>query len=68
MRWVRNGGWQRVFVRWWSILDQREWIETLPVTKTKFRQRMAGEAYTLVVFVWFDCFMESICDGLACEW
>lgn len=26
-----------------SILAQREWNETLAVTKTKFRQRMARE-------------------------
>ena len=26
-----------------SILDQREWNETLAVTKAKFRQHMAGE-------------------------
>lgn len=44
MRWVRNGGWQGVFVRWWIILDQRERNETLAVTKTKIRQRMAGES------------------------
>ena len=31
-------------MRWWSILAQREWNETLAGTKTKFRQRMAGES------------------------
>ena len=61
---------QGVFVRWESILAQREWNETLAVTKTKFRRRMAGEGfvrYILIVFVWFDCFIKSICDGLTCE-
>ena len=45
MRWVRDEGWQDVFVGWWSILDQREWNETFPVTKTKLRRQcMAGES------------------------
>ena len=44
MCWVRNGGWQGVFVRWSSILAQRKWNETLAKTRTKFRQRLAGES------------------------
>ena len=42
MRWVRDGGWQGVFVRWEGILAQREWNEMFAVTKTKFRQRMVS--------------------------
>ena len=30
-------------MRWESVLAQREWNEMFAVTKTKFRQRMAGE-------------------------